>query len=695
MSATVAKANARPVTPRGSKRLPALDGIRGLAAIALLTVHVAMIAGLLGTRAFGTPKPPSDPVGAFFVSGLSVFIAVFFMVPGMFFYLPFAKAVIAGTKPAAGNRPVLRRMIRLLPAYWLMCAVALLTLNRSAIDSVWYFLRPMLLLHFYTPSPFVPNLMNGLEVTWTVPSMIEWYLALPVLAWAVHKFAARGATPVSRARRLMLPVPVLIAIGVGWLFFVKAHDWDNRIVFWWPQGFAPEIGVGMALGVMLALAQVAPESTPRLLRLAISRPNLFWLSALVVYVINCLRPFSTIGMDSIYSVSGLLATYLLVVLFGLSVMPPLALAASGTCSVQAKDQMAMKVLGARPLAYLGRISYGIYLWHFAIMYFFFQPGSIISGHAEPLRTFYAKAGFWQLWLITMAGAALMASLSYYLVERPVIAWSERYLAGRKRGEATAARLRLQTGAAHALTGPVMTAEQAAAAVAAAAGDREAIQANLLDLDNSSGKRLLSAAGVVGLSKQRWTAASTELAALWELFIAYSAVVEQAESLATAGGWSGAALAEVTRLLNGPGAVVVTRPPAPLAQRDITDNGRLMLTVPEAVAEMRRLFTSVAQVVTAAEDAWNHLTDQLDAISADLAEARREADQSPDAALSGLLTTAESELALKRQLLSSDPLRLCPDGQPPAAALGHLREEADAACSRAMQLSRTRSQAALI
>jgi peptidoglycan/LPS O-acetylase OafA/YrhL len=98
--------------------------------------------------------------------------------------------------------------------------------------------------------------------------MVQWYLALPLIAWATHRYAARGATPAARARRLMLPVPFLIAVGVGWLFFVKAQGWDNRILFWWPQGFAPTVGVGLALAVMLALAQVSPQDTPKLLRAA-------------------------------------------------------------------------------------------------------------------------------------------------------------------------------------------------------------------------------------------------------------------------------------------------------------------------------------------------------------------------------------------------------------------------------------------
>ena len=49
---------------------------------------------------------------------------------------------------------------------------------------------------------------------------------------------------------------------------------------------------------------------------------------------------------------------------------------------------------------------------------------------------------------------------------------------------------------------LLTREQAAAAVAAASSERDTIQANLLDLDNSFGKRLLASASLTGETKTR-------------------------------------------------------------------------------------------------------------------------------------------------------------------------------------------------
>ena len=600
MTIGINETDGRPVPARGGGRSPAVFGIRALAALALLTIHVAMFSGLLGTRALGTPRPPSNPVGAFFVSGLPSFIGVFFVLPAMFLYLPLAKAIIAGEPLPSQRSGLIRRLLRLLPAYYLMYFVVLFTLNRHAITGFWYVLRPILLLQVYLPSPFVPKLMNGMEVTWTVPTMVQWYAALPVIAWASQKYAVRGPTPAARARRLMLPVPFLIALGVGWLFFVKAQGWDNRIVFWWPQGFAPTIGIGMGLAVLIALAKVSPPDTSRILRAAGAHPHLFWLAALAVYLVNCARPFSVIGMDAIYSTSGLLITYLMVAAFGLLAVLPLVVPGGTTPLMRV-------VLTPRPLVYIGRISYGVYLWHFAIMHFFLQPDSLVAGPAKPLRELYGTSSFWALEAATLAGSVFMASISYYLVEQPIAAWGERFIQRhfgehREQRVPQSARPRLPRPRTEPVPAVPISREEATEALAAVAADRAAIEANLLELDRAFNDLPIADADLPDEISDRWETASADLTALWELFGAYAGVVEQAsQAFAGLRRPSAADLGRIGGLLAGP-AVVVTRAPAPLARRHITDSGRACYTVAAAIEEMNALFSAVAAAVAAREEA---------------------------------------------------------------------------------------------
>jgi hypothetical protein len=238
---------------------------------------------------------------------------------------------------------------------------------------------------------------------------------------------------------------------------------------------------------------------------------------------------------------------------------------------------------------------------------------------------------------------------------------------------------------------VMTREQAAAAVTAATAERDGIQANLLDLDGSFGKRMLAGTALTGESKQRWEAAAADLAALWETFTAYAAVVDKAaELLAGARRSSDRELAQITTLLTGT-SVEVTRS-VPLTRRDLTETGRSRLTVAAAVREMRRAFASVADLVAVAESVWNETADGLSEIGAELDAAKRQLGDTGDDEAAGALAAAGDELGRLRDLLNSDPLALWQGGSVDTARLGRLRRQAAAAAARAAEIGRVRADA---
>ena len=73
----------------------------------------------------------------------------------------------------------------------------------------------------------------------------------------------------------------------------------------------------------------------------------------------------------------------------------------------------------RPLvAWLGLISYGIFLWHYVFAIEFGSPGEGL--------------GWTPLLLVTLAGTIPIAAASYYLLERPVLRLKYRNLRPRRR-----------------------------------------------------------------------------------------------------------------------------------------------------------------------------------------------------------------------------------------------------------------------
>jgi hypothetical protein len=236
----------------------------------------------------------------------------------------------------------------------------------------------------------------------------------------------------------------------------------------------------------------------------------------------------------------------------------------------------------------------------------------------------------------------------------------------------------------------MTKEQAAAAAQAALSERDAIQANLLELDGSFGKRLLAGAALTGQTKRRWDAAAATLATLWQVYSAYSAAVDRAAE-AVAGRLGPRELAAVTALLTGP-SVQLASGPAPLAGRDLADSGREELTLVTAVARMRRAFASVTEVVAAAEQVWTEMAGRLDTIGAELDRVTRLITSLNDEAVTGNLAASQAGLARQRDTLNGDPLSLWQGSAVDVSPADRLAERVTSLAARVDELVRLRDEA---
>jgi len=252
-----------------------------------------------------------------------------------------------------------------------------------------------------------------------------------------------------------------------------------------------------------------------------------------------------------------------------------------------------------------------------------------------------------------------------------------------------------------VTVPVLTRDQAGAAVKAAVAERDAIQANLLELDSSFGKQLLAGAELTGETKRRWDATAATLATLWQVYSAYSAVVDQAAEAITRH-LGPRELAAITALLTGR-SVQLASGPGPLVGRDLADSGREDLTLATAVARMRGAFATVTEVVAAAEHVWTEVAGRLDAAGRELARVAPQAESLEDEPLTGDLAAAQGELVRLRDTLNSDPLALWLGSsgpgrsQPGGAAVDtsgadRLHEEVAAVATRVNELVRLRDDA---
>lgn len=88
-----------------------------------------------------------------------------------------------------------------------------------------------------------------------------------------------------------------------------------------------------------------------------------------------------------------------------------------TICVVAKEGMFVRFLDWKPMQYLGKISYGLYVYHFPIYWF----AANVRDLGLPESATRALTA-----LITFAGTLLLASASYHLMEKPILNLKDRF-----------------------------------------------------------------------------------------------------------------------------------------------------------------------------------------------------------------------------------------------------------------------------
>ncbi|MGW4637264.1 acyltransferase family protein [Sphaerisporangium sp. NPDC004334] len=376
--------------------------MRGLAALGVLVLHVAFSAGQMRWNEAPGLEETGNGVFSVLLNQLQVSLPIFFTLSGMLLYRPFALATIAGT-PTPRVKPYLwRRALRCLPAYWVLIAVVLVTLNRDNIHGVWDVVRPFLLLQIYQENAWV----LGGEQTWSLATEIAFYFALPVIAWILHKIARRAATPAARVRRILISLSLIIPISIAWTAWTHLPSFGAwPIEGNWPPGWIDFIATGMMLATLSAAAQVSMDHVPGAYRAAYKWPLLCWAGALVAYLIACVSPFGDPASANYPGLGQGVLEHVMYLLFGFLAVTPLTLPHLRSRFIEA-------VVTNKVMLFLGRISYGVYLWHIAIIYFW---------HGNLFRA----GNFGVLLLVTLVGSVACATVSFYLIEKPAMKLRER------------------------------------------------------------------------------------------------------------------------------------------------------------------------------------------------------------------------------------------------------------------------------
>lgn len=269
-----------------------------------------------------------------------------------------------------------RRALRIYPAFWfqliLLLGMGYLLPKAFPIPSM----RDLVLTGFLwinLPPVFVPPLSG---VWWTLPVELMFYLCLPLLVWLTRK------------------------VGLTWVWLgavVLTFCWRSAVIERYAgQDLSGQLSVLDSLpgslavfmsGVGIALLQ--GRITPKW------RRPMLWLAISIFLSIHAVL----IHEIEVYWKGGIL-----LVVFNTLLSLSMALAVGAICTQEAPRWLTRKVM-----VWLGDLSFGIYLWHFPLMI-------ILKTYWPALGTDVMES--LGLLCVLLAGTLTMASLSYYVIERP-------------------------------------------------------------------------------------------------------------------------------------------------------------------------------------------------------------------------------------------------------------------------------------
>jgi peptidoglycan/LPS O-acetylase OafA/YrhL len=337
-------------------------------------------------------------------------VSVFFVISGFLLYRPFVVARLSGRAAPDASKFWVRRLFRIVPAYWLALTVAVYVLHVGAIPAGW----PGALSHYlFLQIYFSSQIFTGLGPSWSLCVEMSFYLFLPLYAMVV---ALRSATPQRQLRREVVGLLVLTATSYAFRALILTrhtpcgtrcltHPPITSAMASWLPAYLDLFAIGMLLAVLSAWFSVHEREPGWLGHRAM--PWICWTLALVTYV-----AVSHLGIKPLPVYHASAPTNILrQSLYGIFACLLVAPAVFGP----QEEGAIRRLLRWSPIAWVGVVSYGVYLWHGAVIQEFFNWTS-----ARELAV-----PFWILFVSVLAGSIVVATISYLALEQPLLEYASR------------------------------------------------------------------------------------------------------------------------------------------------------------------------------------------------------------------------------------------------------------------------------
>ena len=384
------------------------DGLRAIAALMIFFGHVFVNAD--PGQAFENYGWAKELVGR-----LDLGLGLFFALSGYFVARPFVRSFILATKRPSVRRYARNRVLRIVPAFYVVAALVLLRFgldgaigptpdnpSGTAPPSEWW---QIVSVFSFTQSYTGGSATLPYGQAWSLDAEVAFYLLLPLAAALAYRLGRRIATPQTRAK---VALAALGAIGLVSIYLRQGSD--EFAVLTSP----PFILYAFIPGIMLAAAE--PLVAPRLRASPQHATRLGYALGAVTVLAWALYANWDYALETT-ALHGALGRRALMA----AVCAGAALAA--VIVWQLGTDRAPRWLDNRPIRYLGARSYAIYLIHVWILF-------------EVIDLIGADAGTTTL-VIAMIAIGLpvtvgLSALSWRFVEQPFLERRVRWAFGEKR-----------------------------------------------------------------------------------------------------------------------------------------------------------------------------------------------------------------------------------------------------------------------
>ncbi|MGZ4681281.1 MAG: acyltransferase family protein [Acidimicrobiales bacterium] len=317
-----------------------------------------------------------------FVPGGTIGVYMFFTLSG-FLITALLLTEVDRTERVSFKNFYLRRALRLLPALFAVVAVVVVASHITGVDKkVIGYTAPSALFYYANWQSATGDKMGMLGHTWSLSVEEQFYLIWPITFWVGWKLGkAKG---------------VLTAALIGCAASLVSHDVLRLLGATTARvnnGFDTQ-SVSMFVGCSLAASLFLGWRPTR---------RQVWPAALIgtgVIVLTAMWAKARVWSSA--------STW------GLAILA-MSTAALITLIEWWPQGRTARWLGVGPVAYIGRISYGIYLWHFPI----------VQAVARNLHYQQSYKAFLTVVAITLP----VATVSYYGLERPFLRLKDRFRSG--------------------------------------------------------------------------------------------------------------------------------------------------------------------------------------------------------------------------------------------------------------------------